>query len=160
MKGKTNLIRNVKIKNHKGCLNMIRVTGINHVTLSVNDLDQSFEFYRDVLGLKPLAKRKNTSAYFLAGNDWIALVQTKERVSVSPLYSHLALTISVSHFAELSKRIVNSGAIIWQENSTPGESLYFLDPSGNKLEIHTGDWKSRINWLRENPSSEVELFLS
>ncbi len=135
------------------------ISGINHVTLSVNDLNASFDFYRDILGLKALAIRRNTSAYFLAGNDWIALVQMKADAYVSPLYSHLALTVSISEFNDLSQRIISSGAKVWQENSTPGASLYFLDPSGNKLEIHTGNWESRMKWLRENSSSDVEVFL-
>ncbi len=135
------------------------ISGINHVTLSVNDLSISFDFYRNVLGLKPLALRRNSSAYFLAGDDWIALVQARTEAPISPLYSHLALTISDSDYEALSHRILSSGAKVWQENSTPGKSLYFLDPSGNKLEIHTGNWESRLHWLLQNPSSEVELFL-
>jgi catechol-2,3-dioxygenase len=134
------------------------VSGINHVTLSVNDLEKCFDSYRDTLGLKPFAKRRNKSAYFLGGTDWMARVQAKRCASASPLYFHLALTVSSTHFEEVSKRILNSGAVIWQENTTQGESLNFLDLSGNKLEIHTGDWKSRMKCLRENPTSEVELF--
>ncbi len=134
------------------------ITGINHVTLSVSDLDQSFKFYRDVLGLRPIAKRTKRSAYFLAGKDWIALVQAKGHVAESPLYSHLALTVDAAHFEGAAERLRSSGVKLWQENSTPGDSLYFLDPSGNKLEIHAGSWESRLQWLRDHPSSDVEIY--
>lgn len=33
---------------------------------------------------------------------------------------------------------------MFKNNTTPGKSLYFLDPDGHKLEIHTGNWKIRI----------------
>lgn len=134
------------------------INSVNHITLSVRDLDESFQFYHDILKLKPLAKRKNKSAYFLAGDNWIVLVQAKEPNEVFTSNAHLAFSITLQNFIILSQQIRNSGAKIWQENSSPGESLYFLDPSGNKLEIHCGDWKSRIQWLKENPTDEVELY--
>jgi catechol 2,3-dioxygenase-like lactoylglutathione lyase family enzyme len=42
------------------------VTGINHITLAVSDLNRSFHFYANVVGLKPVAKWER-GAYFLAG---------------------------------------------------------------------------------------------
>ncbi len=47
------------------------IQGLNHITLAISDLDKSFEFYTEILGFKPLAKRKNKSAYLLAGEIWI-----------------------------------------------------------------------------------------
>ncbi len=134
------------------------INAINHVTLSVRDIDEAFEFYREVLQLKPLAKRRNKSSYFLAGGDWIALVHAKAGVPASSSYAHLAFSVSPEDFEAASERIKLSGAIIWQENSSPGASLYFLDPSGNRLEVHAGNWRSRFQWLKANPTEEVELF--
>jgi catechol-2,3-dioxygenase len=136
------------------------IDGMNHITLTVSDLDQAFAFYQEVLGLKPLAKRKNKSCYFLAGPNWLALVldSKKDTSCCDRSYTHLAFSVSETHFSVVSEKIKKSGAKIWQNNSSPGESLYFLDPSGNKLEIHSGSWQSRVNWLKENPSDEVTLF--
>ena len=134
------------------------INSVNHITLSVRDIEESFRFYHDILQLKPLAKRKNKSAYFLVGDNWIALVQTKEHLEPSSSYAHLAFSVSSQNFKIVSHKIIESGSKIWQENSSPGESLYFLDPSGNKLEIHCGDWKSRIQWLKNNPTDEVVLY--
>ena len=44
----------------------------------------------------------------------------------------------------MSGKIIASGAHIFKENTSPGKSLYFLDPDGHKLEIHVGDWQSRM----------------
>jgi catechol-2,3-dioxygenase len=132
------------------------IKGFNHITLTAKNLEESFQFYRNVLGLKALAKRKQKSAYFLAGNDWLAIVQSKEPASQS--YAHLALSVDSTDFSKLAEKIQNSGATIWQENSSPGDSLYFSDPSGNRLEIHAGNWQSRLDWLRQNPTPDVELF--
>lgn len=136
------------------------ILAINHVTLTVQDLDVAFDFYRDVLGLKPIAKRHGKSTYFLAGRDWIALVlDTKKDAShAQASYAHLAFSVTPDEFNSTRVRILKSGAKTWQENSSPGESLYFLDPSGNRLEIHSGSWETRLAWLKANPEANVELF--
>lgn len=134
------------------------INGINHVTLSVQNLDSAFDFYRNTLGFRPFAKRRGKSAYFLSGDDWVVLVQAKRKHSEDASYAHLAFSVHPKDFDALESKIRSSGAIIWQENSSPGESLYFLDPSGNRLEVHSGDWRSRLQWLKENASNEVTLF--
>ena len=48
------------------------ISGVNHITLSVIDLDKSFKFYTEVLSCKPVAKWKR-GAYLLAGNLWLCL---------------------------------------------------------------------------------------
>lgn len=37
-------------------MNETMITGANHYTLVVADLEYSFKFYREILGLKPLCK--------------------------------------------------------------------------------------------------------
>lgn len=53
------------------------ITGINHITLSVRDLDESFQFYSQTLGFKPLM-RHSKGAYFLAGELWFCLEADSE----------------------------------------------------------------------------------
>ena len=48
------------------------VTGVNHITLAVHDIEESFRFYHQILGFKPIQK-SSISAYLLAGDMWIAL---------------------------------------------------------------------------------------
>lgn len=48
------------------------ITGINHITLSVINLDESFNFYTQVLCCQPVAKWKQ-GAYLLAGDLWLCL---------------------------------------------------------------------------------------
>lgn len=42
------------------------ITSMNHITLGVTNIDKSFAFYCDVLGLKPLVKWEK-GAYFFVG---------------------------------------------------------------------------------------------
>lgn len=50
---------------------------------------------------------------------------------------------------------------LFKENASPGESLYFLDPDGHKLEIHIGNWKTRIAAKKAHPGNwkNVEWFV-
>lgn len=138
------------------------ISGVNHVTLSVRNLDEAFEFYSKVLGFRPLAKRTNKSAYLLAGEDWIVLVQSLENSDndrpLNRSYAHLAFSVDPNEFDRAAQMISDSGAEIWQKNTSPGDSIYFLDPSGNQLELHAGDWRTRLKWLYENQTDDVTIF--
>jgi hypothetical protein len=47
----------------------------------------------------------------------------------------------------------------WQENRSEGASLYFLDPDGHKLEIHAGDWQTRLAAMKQDPwEPDIEYF--
>jgi catechol 2,3-dioxygenase-like lactoylglutathione lyase family enzyme len=134
------------------------ITGINHVTLSVRDVDESVAFYTETLGLTTLA-RWPKGAYLLAGSLWVALVLDGDvRTAPLPEYTHIAFSVPPEQFEGLCGRIRASGAAIWQENWTEGESLYFLDPNSHKLEIHTSDLADRLRAARRDPWEGLELF--
>jgi catechol 2,3-dioxygenase-like lactoylglutathione lyase family enzyme len=131
---------------------------INHVTLAVRDLGASFAFYAEVLGLRPVA-RWFKGAYLEAGTDWICLSLDAETRS-GPLgeYTHLAFSVDAESFGEAVKRLRSADVQCWHENRSEGESFYFLDPNGHKLEQHVGNLQSRLNALRELPPKELVLF--
>lgn len=127
------------------------ISGINHVTLSVKSVDESFDFYTAALGLTPVA-RWPKGAYLLAGTLWVALVIDRDtRQGPLPEYTHIAFSVSQPDFRALRERIRASGATIWQDNWTEGESLYLLDPNGHKLEIHASDLAARLQAARQTP---------
>ncbi len=138
------------------------ITSINHITLAVRDIERAFAFYRDVLGLKPLAKWDN-GAYFLVGASeqvfWFCL-NVDEKHQPDPGYTHYAFSVDQENFEPMSVKIIDSGAQIFKDNTSPGSSLYFLDPDGHKLEIHVGDWHNRIEAKKAQPGQwkNVEWF--
>ncbi|MCE8019304.1 glutathione transferase [Halomonas sp. MCCC 1A11036] len=135
------------------------VTGINHLTLAVRDLERSFDFYTRVVGLQPIVKWVR-GAYLQAGGDWICLsLDDETRTGPLPEYTHVAFSISAEAFARCTDAIREQGVTIWKENRSEGDSLYFLDPDGHKLEIHSGDLQSRLAALRETPYEGLEWFI-
>lgn len=137
------------------------VTGINHATFSVGDLQVSFDFYVLLLGCRPVA-RWARGAYLLAGEFWITLILDESARKDAPdEYTHLALSVPEDNFDALAERIRRSGVRIWQENQTEGASLYFTDPDGHKLELATSNLVARTFGAadRENPPEGMRSYV-
>lgn len=133
------------------------IRGINHITLSISDLDRSIEFYVGVLGCH-LVARWDDGCYLEAGDLWLALV-VEDNVRQAPLpeYTHVAFDVAANHFAAMADRVRQSDAEVFQDNSTEGESLYFLDPDGHKLELHVGNLVTRLDEMRRAPWDGLEV---
>lgn len=132
------------------------VRGLNHVTLAVTDLEISVAFYRDLLGLSLKAVWPE-GAYFKAGALWLCLSRDEAAASASRNdYTHIAFDVAAEDFDALAARIA-SGAKIWKDNKSEGQSLYFSDPDGHKLEIHVGSLGSRLDHYRAHPDKGVTV---
>ena len=137
------------------------ITGLNHITLAVTDISQSFDFYANILGFKPLC-RWNEGAYFLLGDLWFCLNLDRNRSNEpSPCYTHIAFSVSAGDFATTSRNLLDAGCKTFKDNTSEGDSFYFLDPDGHKLELHVGDWKTRIAHKKKDLGSwkDVEFFV-
>lgn len=135
------------------------ITGVNHITLSVSNLNQSWDFYTLVLGATPLC-RWHKGAYLELGNVWLCL-NLQSSTKPAEDYTHIAWDIDADHFNLLHDKIIASGVEIFQENSSEGVSLYFCDPDGHKLELHVGNWQSRIAHKKLDHGSwqNIEFFV-
>ncbi len=85
-------------------------------------------------------------------------MDAKTRTSPLPEYTHIAFNVSSENFHALSTKIKNSGAIMWKDNTSEGDSLYFLDPNGHKLEIHANSLQDRLAACRKAPYSGMVFF--
>lgn len=134
------------------------IKGINHITLSVSKLELSFKFYSDLLGFKPLMKNEK-SAYFLAGDVWFCIEEDAEvRKSALPEYSHIAFSVDQKDFTFYITKLKDAGVKTFKENKSEGDSFYFLDLDGHKLEIHVGNWQSRIENYKKRSMPGFQFF--
>ncbi len=131
------------------------ITGLNHLTVAVSDLDRSCQFYGELLGIKMMA-RWDTGAYLQAGSLWLCL--SLDKALPAKDYTHYAFTVSEGTIAEWLGKLNSAGVEQWRENRSEGSSLYFLDPDGHKLELHVGDLNSRLSSMQKKPYKGFTLF--
>ncbi|WP_447928753.1 fosfomycin resistance glutathione transferase [Vreelandella sp. EE27] len=126
------------------------ITGLNHITLAVSDLERSLHFYTHVLGLAGHVKWDN-GAYLSAGDLWLCL--SCDTPCAKEDYTHIAFDIEKVDFEAFCTRLEALNVRQWKENTSEGASIYILDPDGHKLEIHAGGLASRLASLNSKPYS-------
>ncbi|NQZ79452.1 MAG: VOC family protein [Colwellia sp.] len=129
--------------------------GLNHITIAVNDLDESFYFYVNLLGMVPHA-RWTKGAYLSLNELWFCL--SCDTAIPSNDYSHLAFDVSASNFQEVKSKILNAGIKQWKQNNSEGDSLYFLDPNRHKLQLHVGNLFNRLEALKLTPYDGLQFY--
>lgn len=133
------------------------IQGLNHLTLSVSDLERSFAFYREILQLKPLC-RWGEGAYFLAGDLWLCLFEQSD-LTPAKGYTHYSFSVAEQDFPKLVKRLKEHGIQPFKGNKSEGSSYYFHDPDGHQLELHVGDWRSRLASKKQAPWPDAEFYV-
>jgi catechol 2,3-dioxygenase-like lactoylglutathione lyase family enzyme len=119
------------------------ITGLNHLTLAVSDLERSISFYSELLGFA-IRMRGPHSAYLEAGTLWLALVlDPAVRRCPLPEYSHAAFSVAAADLAAMAQKLTEAGVLRWQESESTS-SFYFADPDGHKLELHSGSLNERL----------------
>jgi catechol 2,3-dioxygenase-like lactoylglutathione lyase family enzyme len=121
-------------------MHMPPITHLDHCSVLITDVERSRRFYRDVLGLKEIAKPRTFDfvvVWFELGGQQLHLLLKERPDSVSP--RHFALRVADcaaarSYFRSLGVRTEETTPI-------PGADRFFIvDPDGNRIEV--------IQWLR------------
>lgn len=129
------------------------ITGINHITFSVSNLQASLDFYIDLLGLSPVYTW-DQGAYLTAGDVWIALNQETQCKRVpQETYTHIAFQVTPSDLQALKNKLLDAGVKSFKNNTSEGDSFYFLDPDGHKLELHANTRKDRLKAITKDKYS-------
>lgn len=124
-----------------------KVCGLNHYALSVAGLDESFDFYQNVLGLE-LIERREKDMFFRVGEGVLALLaypggredynREARPKNWGKAFTHFGLSAESSeavftmeaYLQEQDVHIIKAAYERWD-----GASLYFMDPNGYTLEF-------------------------
>jgi glyoxylase I family protein len=126
----------------------MRITGIHHITLLVEDLDRSAAFYRNVLGLGIVKQTVNdddsNARHLIFGDDGRMLITCLEypdldegRVGRGSTH-HFALSVdSEAELAAWKQYLGERGVPTTDVMDRGGDfkSIYFRDPDGHLIEI-------------------------
>ncbi|WP_460107183.1 fosfomycin resistance glutathione transferase [Pseudomonas sp. S3_H04] len=134
------------------------LSGLNHLTLAVSDLQCSLTFYRDVLQLRVRATW-DAGAYLSLPGLWLCLSLDPLRSSEPCAdYTHYAFSLTTADFPGFVQKLKAANVREWRDNRSEGASFYFLDPDGHKLEVHVGDLASRLAACRQKPYAGMRFY--
>ena len=121
------------------------LAGIDHLAMSVTDVERSTRWYMDVLGFERRYEGAwdGIPAFIGKGRTAIALFPLgakASRLSLSPTgpqMLHLAFRTSTHGFQAAQRELQQRGIVFTFEDHGIAHSIYFSDPDGHKLEITT-----------------------
>jgi catechol 2,3-dioxygenase-like lactoylglutathione lyase family enzyme len=115
------------------------ITQIDHVSVVISDVGRSRHFYRDVLGLREIAKPRTFDfvvLWFDLGNQQLHLLLKDRPDTISP--RHFALRVKDANAARSYFR--EHGVATQETTPIPAADRFFIaDPDGNRVEV--------IQWL-------------
>jgi len=124
----------------------LTVTGIDHCSVIITDVERSRRFYHGVLGLKEIPKPRTFDfvvVWFDLGNQHLHLLLKDRADSISP--RHFALRVADCGAARTYFRA--HGITTQETTPIPGADRFFIsDPDGNRIEV--------IQWLRPYDPAE------
>lgn len=132
-------------------MGLLKIEGVTHWSIPVNNLEESEKFYGDLLGLKHLGRLGNSGmSCFNVGDNNILLCQRAANVDQSFVEEqnvHHSFTVSPETLVQACKifdeKKVRIDRLYYRKGGYfPGRELYFFDPSGNRLELRDPTWKA------------------
>ncbi len=126
----------------------MQIHGVNHITFSVSDLSRSLAFYESVFQAT-LLYQDDTTAYLNVGGTWVALNEQRDisRKEIWGSYTHIAFSIAQEEWEAWKAHLLTCNvSLLPSRKRIEGEglSLYFRDPDGHLLELHTGNLSQRL----------------
>lgn len=122
----------------------LRTEGLDHVALTVSDLERSSTFYSHVLGLKRKYEPGHEPSFVLAGGSGLALFRSDSypvaegvggasRIRVM----HVAFRVDRAQFDRAREELPSIGIDPRFEDHGSVHSIYFEDPDGHQIELCT-----------------------
>jgi catechol 2,3-dioxygenase-like lactoylglutathione lyase family enzyme len=121
---------------------VIEVEGIDHVALSVRDVERAAQWYMDVLGFKRLHEGMWDGIPIFIGKGTTALALFPAKPGATPASNeirmlHLAMRANRRNFLAAQEELRRRGIKFEFQDHEISHSIYFRDPDGHRLEITT-----------------------
>jgi catechol 2,3-dioxygenase-like lactoylglutathione lyase family enzyme len=124
---------------------MFKIKALDHVALSVRDLERSARWYADVLGFKREHEGMWDGVPIFVGNGAAAIAlfpvreeggsTSRDRAAVRML--HFAFRADRENFLRAQDELKKRAIAFDFQNHEISHSIYFRDPDGHQIEITT-----------------------
>jgi catechol 2,3-dioxygenase-like lactoylglutathione lyase family enzyme len=121
----------------------LRTGGLDHVAITVSDLERSIAFYSEVLGLERKYEEWNVPMFMLAGSSGLALFPAESHPGeggdgkAEIRIMHIAFRVDRPEFDRARAELPSAGVEPRFEDHGSVHSIYFQDPDGHELELAT-----------------------
>ena len=124
---------------------MFRLQQIDHVAVTVRDVETSVRWYTDVLGLQRVHEHVwgNCPAVVAIGGTSLALFPVRSEAPGGPpgpemiCVRHIAFRTDRENFDLARRSLAARGLEVELEDHEIAHSIYIVDPDGHQLEITT-----------------------
>ena len=126
---------------------MFRLQQVDHVALTVRDVEKSAIWYSEVLGLQRMHQEVwgNFPAVVGVGGTSLALFPVMSTDPLGPpgpemiCARHIAFRTDRENFERAQQTLSESGIEVRGEDHQIARSIYIVDPDGHQIEITTYD---------------------
>ncbi|HON77278.1 MAG TPA: VOC family protein [Spirochaetota bacterium] len=117
---------------------MIVIEEIDHIGVTVSNLEDSIEFYKELFDFELVEKITNArQAFIRVSGILIGLYEVEGYTSQDGTRNHLSFYIDEEDFDDAVEEVRSRDIpiIFGPENIRKGQSVVFLDPDGNQIEL-------------------------
>jgi len=123
---------------------MFHIDGLDHVALSVRDVESSAKWYADVLGFERQHEGLWNGVPVFVGNENAAIAlfpfrgdKEAKSSSTGPRMLHFALRANRLNFLAAQEELKKRSIEFEFQDHEVSHSIYFRDPDGHEVEITT-----------------------
>ena len=115
---------------------MIVIESINHLGLTVSNLENSIKFYKDLFDFEVMENNAK-QAYIKEGDIIISLHEEENYKGQGDTKNRVSFTVDEDDFEDAVDELKakNIPIIFGPENIRKGQMIVFLDPDGNQIEL-------------------------
>jgi len=117
---------------------MIVIESVNHIGITVSDLERSIRFYKDLFDFDVIENISNSGQAFLKmGDILLSLTEIKGYKNSSDSKSCISFYVDEEDFDDAIDEIeeMELEVVAGPENIRKGQRVVFADPDGNLIEL-------------------------
>jgi catechol 2,3-dioxygenase-like lactoylglutathione lyase family enzyme len=110
----------------------VKVYGINHVAIEVDDIEKAVAFYQDVFNLEKLDEGEGDAFFKIGEHQFLAMFESDGRNDRGDRTRHFGLIVRDEHqLSEVRKKLVEKYGL----KLFPRFRCDFVDPFGNRVQV-------------------------
>ncbi len=115
---------------------MIIIESVNHIGITVSNIENSINFYKELLDFEVIENNSN-QAFIKEGDILISLIEEEDYKSPENSKNRVSFFIDEDDFEDAVDELNEKEITIVHgpENIRDGQSVVFVDPDGNQIEL-------------------------